>query len=152
MSSDAGVEQPTGEILNLLQEIEQVQPLQITDNNQEQNNEVHTPVESKTSDCSDLEGQIPYEIQDEQPGPQLECTHYTKERNDREINCAVTSGWVRLDEDTGSFIDITMQNGTSGDFFDEVVDIMWTLISENTNTYVKENLASGNKGDLIQHL
>ena len=53
MSSDTQAEEPTGEILNLLQDIQELQPLDIPESIQEQNNETQNAVESESSLGSD---------------------------------------------------------------------------------------------------
>ena len=104
MSSDADVEQPTGEIFNLLQDIEQSQPLDVPESDQEQINEAQNPLESESESSliggdSDMENH--YEIQIEPESHHLlECTPCTQYECDVDLECDVTSGWVRLEQDT----------------------------------------------------
>ena len=63
VSSDAGVEQATEEMLNLLQDIQHSQPLDIPESNQKENNEAQIPVESESSYGNDSNKENHCEIQ-----------------------------------------------------------------------------------------
>ena len=95
VSSDTQAEEPTGKILNLLQDIQESQPLDTPEIDQEQNNETQNSVESESSLGSDSDTGNHYVIQIEQDH-HLEWTPCTQYEHDVDLDCDVTSGWVRL--------------------------------------------------------
>ena len=157
MSSDT--QEPTG--LKLLHDVQESQPLDF-EIDQEPNSEIQNALDSSLG--SDLDAENNYEIEIEQ-GHCLERTPYTHYQNDVDLDCDVNSGWVRLEQDTGTpvvhdfegvcktYLDINMQTATPGEYFNQFFkNKMWTILSENTNSYVQEKLASGSKGVIIERL
>ena len=156
---------PTGDILTLLHDVQDLQPLGFPEADQEPNNEIQNAIESESSLGSDSGTENNYVIEIEEQGCNLERTPCTQYQHDIDFDCDVNSGWVRLEQDTGplgvhdfqgackTYLDINMQTATTGEYFDQFFENkMWTIISENTNSYVKEKLASGNQGNLIERL
>ena len=163
MSSDT--QEPTGDILTLLHDVQDLQPLEFPETDQEPNNEIQNAIESESSlgRYSDTENK--YVIEIEEYGCNLEWTPCTQYQHDVDLDCDVNFGWVRLEQDTGpplihdfqgahkTYLDINMQTATPGEYFDQFFENkMWTIISENTNYYVQEKLASGNQGKKVERL
>ena len=158
-------QEPTGDILTLLHDVQDSQPLEFPETDQEPNNEIQNAIESESSLGSDSDTENNYVIEIEEQGHNLERTPFTQYQHDVDLDSDVNSGWVRLEQDTGpsvihdfqgackTYLDVNMQTTTPSEYFDQFFENkMWTIISENTNFYVQEKLASGNQGDLIERL
>ena len=167
VSVSSDTQEPTGDILILLHDVQDLQHLEFPETDQEPNNEIQNDIESESESSLgvDLDMENNYVIQIEEQGHNLGRTPYTQYQHDVDLDADVNSGWVRLEEDTGppvihdfqgarkTYLDINMQTATPGEYFDQSFENkMWTIISENTNSHVQEKLASGNQGDLIERL
>ena len=165
VSVSSDTQEPTGDILKLLHDAQDSQPLEFPETDQEPNNEIQNAIESENSLGSDSDMENNYMIEIEEQGHNLERAPCTQYQHDVDSDCDVNSGWVKLEQDTGlpvihdfqgarkTYLDINMQTATPGEYFDQFFENkMWTIISENTNSYVQEKLASGNQGDLIEML
>ena len=93
VSSDTQAEEPMGGILNLLQDMQESQPLDTPEIDQEQKNETQNSVESESSLGSDSDMENHYVIQIEQQAHHLEQTPCTQYEHDVDLDCDVTSGW-----------------------------------------------------------
>ena len=167
VSVSSDTQEPTGDILTLLHDVQDLQPLEFPEADQEPNNEIQNDIESESEGSlgGDSDTQNNYVIQIEERGHNLGRIPCTQYQHDIDLDADVNSGWVRLEQDTGppvihdfqgahkTYLDINMQTATPGEYFDQFFENkMWTIISENTNSYVQEKLASGNQGDLIERL
>ena len=165
VSSDTQESTSTGDILKLLNDVQELQPLDFPETDQEPNNEIQNDIESESSLGSDSDTENNYVIEIEEQGCNLERTPCTQYQHDVDLDCDVNSGWLRLEQNTGppvihdcqgackTYLDIDMQTAMPSEYFDQFFENkMWTIISENTNSYIQEKLASGNKGNLIEML
>ena len=167
VSVSSDTQEPTGDILTLLHDVQDSQPLEFPEIDQEPNNEIQNDIESESESSlgGDLDMKNNYVIQIEEQGHNLERKPCTQCQHDVDLDADVNSGWVRLEQNTGppvihdfqgahkTYLGINMQTATPGEYFDQFFENkMWTIISENTNSYVQEKLASGNQGDLIESL
>ena len=165
VSVSSETQEPTGDILTLLHDVQDSQPLEFPETDQEPNNKIKNAIESESSLGNGSDTENNYVIETEEQGHNLERTPCTQYQHDVDLDCDVNSGWVRLEQDTclpvihdfhgacKSYLDINMQTATPSEYFDQFFENkMWTIISENTNSYVQEKLASGNQGDLIERL
>ena len=144
VSSHTQAEEPTGEMLNLLQYIQESQLLDIPESDQEHSNETQNAVESESSLASDSDMKNHNEIQIEQHTFHLECTPCIQYEHDVDLDCDVTSGWVRLEQDTGpptihgfqgvckTYLDINMQTAMPGEYFDQFFKTKCGLSSVKT--------------------
>ena len=162
VSVSSDTQEPTGDILKLLHDVQESQPLDFPETDQEPNNEIQNDIESESSLGSDSDMENNYVIEIKEQGHNLKRTPCTQYQHDvGEVN----SGWVRLEQDTDppvihdfegackTYLDINMQTAMPIEYFDQFFENkMWTIISENTNSYVQEKLASGNQGDLLEML
>ena len=160
VSVSSDTQEPTGDILTLLHDVQDSQPLEFPEKDQEPNNEIQNDIESESESslCGDSDTENNYVIEIEEQGHNLERTPCTQYQHDVDLDSDVNSGWVRLEQDTGppvihdfqgackTYLDINMQTATPDEYFDQFFENkMWTIISGNTNSYVQEKIASGNQ-------
>ena len=101
VSVSSETQEPTGDILTLLHDVQDSQPLEFPERDQEPNNEIQNAIESESSLGSDLDMENNYVTEIEEQGHNLERTPCTQYQHDVDLDCDVNSGWVRLEQDTG---------------------------------------------------
>ena len=92
MSSDT--QEPTGDILTLLHDVQDLQPLEFPETDQEPNNEIQNNIESegKSSLGGDSDMENNYVIEIEEQGHNLERTPCTQYQHDVDLDSDVNSG------------------------------------------------------------
>ena len=103
VSVSSDTQEPTGDILTLLHNVQELQPLEFPETDQEPNNEIQNDIESESESSlggdSDMENN--YVIEIEEQGHNLERTPCTQHQHDVDLDSDVNSVWVRLEQDTG---------------------------------------------------